>query len=359
MAALSEEERIYLLMIRGWGDRQRSLTEVRTIFNNEFRDENNHVSKSTVSRTISRFGATGGVKSQKRSGRPATATNEEVQLRVAEAFVENPHCSIRGAGQQLDMSFKSVHRCLKKINFHPYKIHLHQELNEDDPDRRIEFSEIMMDRIMENPSFLYSIVFSDEATFMLNGEVNRHNFRYWSAENPHWLREHKTQYPEKLNVWAGILNDTIIGPFFIQGNLTAEKYVNMLQNEIVPAIREKVGDDFERTWFQQDGAAPHYGRGVRNYLNEIFLNRWIGRRGPIDWPARSPDLTPLDYFLWGYLKGKVYGTKPNNLEELMQRIRDESNGLNGEVIKSAVDNFYIRLGYCQEVQGYNFEHLVK
>ncbi|KAG8289720.1 hypothetical protein J6590_098624, partial [Homalodisca vitripennis] len=46
----------------------------------------------------------------------------------------------------------------------------------------------------------------------------------------------------------------------------------------------------------QDGAPPHYGLHVREYLNNIFPNRLIGRRGSIEWPPRSPDLSPLDYF---------------------------------------------------------------
>ena len=50
------------------------------------------------------------------------------------------------------------------------------------------------------------------------------------------------------------------------------------------------------TWFQQDDTGPQYARLVRNYLHEVILNHWIGRRGTIEWPARSSDLTPPDYF---------------------------------------------------------------
>ena len=55
--------------------------------------------------------------------------------------------------------------------------------------------------------------------------------------------------------------------------------------------------DFEGiVLFQQDGAGPHYGRGVRQYLWQKFQHRWIGRGAPVaEWPARSPDLTPLDF----------------------------------------------------------------
>ncbi|EZA48610.1 hypothetical protein X777_13623, partial [Ooceraea biroi] len=48
---------------------------------------------------------------------------------------------------------------------------------------------------------------------------------------------------------------------------------------------------------------------ARNILNESFPDRWTGRGGRISWPARSPDLTPLDLFLWGHLKNEVFLTR--------------------------------------------------
>jgi len=55
-------------------------------------------------------------------------------------------------------------------------------------------------------------------------------------------------------------------------------------------------------YFQHDGAPPHYTRCVREYLNESFPNRWLGRGGLVAWPPRSPYLTTLDYYLWGHMK---------------------------------------------------------
>ncbi|EFN85686.1 hypothetical protein EAI_09677, partial [Harpegnathos saltator] len=121
-------------------------------------------------------------------------------------------------------------KILKMNKFHPYKIHLVQELNEDDFDRRIEFCDLMMEKIAEDPNYLSNVLFSNEATFQLNGHVNRHNCRFWSDTNPHWIEETHTQYPQKVNVWVGILNNVLIGPLFFDGNLTAIKYENMLRN---------------------------------------------------------------------------------------------------------------------------------
>jgi len=55
-----------------------------------------------------------------------------------------------------------------------------------------------------------------------------------------------------------------------------------------------------------DGAPPHSTNVITNYLNDRFAGRWIGRFGPIAWPLRSPDLSPNDFFIWGYLKSKMF-----------------------------------------------------
>ena len=67
------------------------------------------------------------------------------------------------------------------------------------------------------------------------------------------------------------MNDTLIGPFFIGGNLNARAYEELLKNQIVPRIREITGDNFQNIWFQPDGAAAHYGREVRAYLDTRSL----------------------------------------------------------------------------------------
>lgn len=358
MAALSERERVMVLIMRGWGDLQRSYNTVTQLFNEHFRDDNNAISKSTVVRTIQRFENSGSVKNLPRSGRPKTATNEEKAVNVLQSFVENPHVSINRVAQEHEICHGSVHNILKVNKYHPYKVHLTQELSEDDFDRRVEFCDIMMDMIVGDNRILNNVVFSDEATFELSGNLNRHNCRYWSSENPHWRSDGHTQFKKKVNVWAGILNGRAVGPFFIENNLNANVYEVMLREQIVPSIREIAGDNMDEIYFQHDGAPPHYGVNVRQYLNEIFPDRWIGRRGPIEWPPRSPDLTPLDFFLWGYIKNKVYVTQPQNLNDLRQRITDEMRLIPREMYQNAVLSVYNRLAHCQAVAGQQFEHLL-
>ena len=84
-------------------------------------------------------------------------------------------------------------------------------------------------------------------------------------------------------------------------------------------------------WWVQDGAAPHRARPVRRRLQEVFGQRVIAMGHTIQWPPRSSDLTPCDFFLWGYMKQKVYVSLPESLEDLRERIINEMNFLRGFV----------------------------
>ena len=64
---------------------------------------------------------------------------------------------------------------------------------------------------------------------------------------------------------------------------------------------------------------PHFGNAVRGHLTATFGARWIGRGGPTAWPTRSPDLTCLDLFLWGYMKSVVYEIDIDSEEKLVAR----------------------------------------
>lgn len=111
-----------------------------------------------------------------------------------------------------------------------------------------------------------------------------------------------------------------------------------------------------RMWLQLDGAPAHYARAVREHSNENY-SPWIGRGGTVAWPPRAPDLTPLDYFLWGWMKQKVYATVPNSREELVQRIMtvaDEIRG-NTQMISRATRQVAIRATTCLQSRGGHFE----
>lgn len=126
----------------------------------------------------------------------------------------------------------------------------------------------------------------------------------------------------------------------------------MLKSQFLPQVKRTTK---RMMIFQQDGAPPHYGIEVRKYLDEIFPGRWLGRCGPMTWAARSPDLSPLDFFAWGYLKNKVYKRRPKKLDDLIQFITEESKTINIEMCDNVIKSFHNRLETCVKLNGSHIE----
>ena len=178
---------------------------------------------------------------------------------------------------------------------HDFKIHLHQALVPPDFERRLACIAWLTEAREEG--IISNILWSDETRFNNNGIVNRHNCHYWASENPHWLRETNFQHIWGINVWCGIINSQIIGPKFYEGNLNSQIYLEFLVNELPVLLEDVLLVVKERMYFQQDGAPPHNVRITTDYLNDTFPHRWIGKNEANRWPVRSPDLTPLDFFV--------------------------------------------------------------
>lgn len=112
-------------------------------------------------------------------------------------------------------------------------------------------------------------------------------------------------------------------------------------------------------WYLHDGAPAHSTMGVRRFLDGRFPDHWIGRHGPVRWPARSPDLTPMDCFIWPHIKNQVYAEEPlHNLDELWARIQEICANITPDQIQNSVRNYHRRLQLCLECDGGHFEQLL-
>ena len=105
----------------------------------------------------------------------------------------------------------------------------------------------------------------------------------------------------------------------------------------------------------QDGAPPHFALTVREWLDNHFPGRWLGRRGPLEWPARSPDLTPCDFFLWGWVKEEIYRRRPQTLSELETLIQTVLTSVPLDFLLKSVDAIPQRLQTLVERTGSHIE----
>jgi hypothetical protein len=169
-------------------------------------------SEKALTNLVKKFETEHTLEDRKRK-RSRPATNEDTQELVLASVAQDPHLSIKKHAQAVGISQSSVAKILKQHKFHPYKIQVLQKLNDDDPDRRMEFCQEMVNRANADEFFIRSICFSDEATFFLNGEVNRHNMRYWSQDNPHWMEGIKAQGMEKVSLVFKFMRKYELGLF--------------------------------------------------------------------------------------------------------------------------------------------------
>jgi hypothetical protein len=250
-----------------------------------------------------------------------------------------------------------VRRILRRERIRPYKYVEHQELVANDYARRLEFAVWAADKLRDR-DFFSRVLFCDEATFSNVVSMNKQNSRYWAIENPRWMCQVPHQHQWRLNVWCGILGNHVIGPYFFDAILTGPIYSEFLRN-VLPTLLEDVPLEIRQNmWFQHDGAPPHGTIACTNYLNLKFANKWIGLRGPVAWPARSPDLTPLDYFLWGRVKDLVYARAPTTQEDMRRRIVDACASITAEELRNVRNSLANRIHWCIDVEGAHFEHLM-
>jgi len=273
----------------------------------------------------------------------------------------DPTTSIRRVAERTGKPATTVHRVLKAERLHPFHYTPVQDLEEFDPVARLEYCRVLLRKRAADPSFLENILFTDEATFTRNGVFNFHNAHTWAETNPHNVWENNSQTQFKVNVWCGIVNKILLGPYKID-HLNGVTYLNFLENDFEEMFDDNIPLSISnKIYFMQDGAPAHYSLTVRDYLDERFPEKWIGRRGSIAWPARSPDLTPCDFFLWGYLKSYVYQQKLENVDQLWQRINEGCDSIraNPRMLINVQKNLFKRIRKCVAEGGNHFEHILR
>lgn len=360
---LDEQTKRDILIVESYWFYQRSCDSVRNRVR-EFFGRANLPTNMEIKRLVDKFDEIGSITQRRKgSGRSKTATNDENISLVREFFEENRSYSIRRASLVLDMNRSSVHSILrKKIKTYPYKIQLYHALSQWDADRRDQFAFRMSSRIRIGTVQILKTWFTDESHFWLDGYVNKQNYRIWGTENPRAFETASTSRT-RVTVWCAVSAVGLIGPFFFDGNVNSDAYCKMLAEEFIP-VAQGLGatDDW---WFMQDGATCHRTSAAFKILDEHFHGRVIGldyepRFGcGIEWPPNSPDLNPCDYYLWGKLKDKVYRTKPRTLEQLKEKIIEESRQLTAEELKRAIENFPERLEATAEAVGQHIEQFIR
>lgn len=295
------------------------------------------------------------------NGKVRSVRTTELEEDILDYVQENPTASTLDMARHFLTSKTTIWRVLHEQQLYPYHSYKVQEVRQADYPLRLQYCQIMQHKIQIDDQFLEKILFADESTFSKDGIINLRNSHSWADENPRFKKAWKSQWRFSLNVWAGIVGDVIIGPVFLPSRLDGHTYRGHLE-QLNDFLDDVPLNTRQEMWYMHDGAPAHSTHAVQEFLCERFPERWIGRGvdAPISWPPRSPDLTPLDFYLWGRIKSLVYCVEITSVDQLRLRIVDSFDQLRTEINVLSRVRFNLRRRYqaCIEAGGSVFEHLL-
>jgi hypothetical protein len=233
-----------------------------------------------------------------------------------------------------------------------------QQLSDEDHRHRLDFYVQLQDLMSSDDHFPEKVLFSDKETFHVSGAVNCCSIRIWGSENPHVYVEHQRDSP-KVSLFCAISSQKVYGLFFFaEETITGMTYLDMLQLWLMPQLQNIL-----TFIFQQGGSPAHFHCEVRQYLNTVLPGCWIGRAYGNDqplllWPLRSPDIMPCDFFLWGYVKDRVFiPPLPHDLADLKAWIIAVAKNIDAPLLMCVWQELEYRIDVCCVTRGAHIKHL--
>lgn len=288
------------------------------------------LSKRTIERVYSAYLDRRQVGRKKGSGRPKLLTTS-LKIKIVRMINKNPQLTCKDISDRLNnvVCSEAIRLYLKSIDYANKLPSYIPNLSADDKENRVLFAEENMEIETER------IFFTDECKFTLNGST-----KVWGKKGKR-INKTITSYPPKVMVWGAISGDGKVHLELITGSMNRFVYADMLEEQFIPVADDIMG---EGEWtLQQDGASSHTANLIMDLLEEYEIET-------LDWPARSPDLNPIEN-IWGILKKRVYKRNPKTRMELEDFIFEEWENLDNEMVANTAMSFNSRLEQVIENDG--------
>lgn len=298
------------------------------------------VKRDFIYYTIRRYRETGSTKDRVKSGRPRSARTPAAIKVVRERIRRNMNRSIRKTAADLNVSIRTAHNIMTKdLGYKPYKKRKVHGLTEATTKKRLDRSKLILSRHAGQ-----EFVFSDEKLFVLQQPHNAQNDRLWAPTlasiPPSQINIPRFQSAASVMVWGAVSRRGKLPLVFIEKNvkINAAYYkTEVLEKVVAPALRGLYGND--HYVFQQDGAPAHTANIVQAWCRENltdFLDKTL-------WPPSSPDLNPLDFYVWSYMLAKQSEHRVSTMDQFKKLISKIWDEMPMDQVRAACDSFEKRL----------------
>lgn len=302
------------------------------------------------------FEATGNFSKLENGGRPRTIRTQTLINRVQESVEDNPKQNVRRMARDFNVSRSTMGRLVNKdLGLKSRAISKVQSLTALQRQKRFERSKKLLNWLKSNKE-KKAIVFSDEKNFTVEQFTNRRNSRYLAVDpddvDPSVRYSPHGKFPAKAMMFGLVGTDGFtIPPVWFKKSMDGNDYRHMLEETVIPALNAHYG---RNKWvLQQDGAPSH-----TSIATQAFLTEKLGSRGfwPKQfWPPSSPNLNPLDYFVWTHVEEKACATAHPNITAMKQAVNEIWARMDADILKSAISKFRSRLQKCIAAEGGIFE----
>lgn len=356
MAKISRDDKIRIQTLREQGLGAKAIKKVYP---------EKQWSLTTLNRLCRQINETGSVIERKKgSGRPKSARTTENIAKVHELICsqeDRPGTSksTRETARAVGISEGSVRNIAKSdIGLSSFKRTPVQVINEATRQKRLTRSKSLLRRLTVQKS--KRVFFTDEKIFYISPPVNSQNNRLWSAGrkrdvDPKRLLVERAKFSAHVMVSAGISYAGKGRLHFVadKAKINADYYVNILLPQLIEDCEKLMPGSFI---FQQDGAPAHTARQTQEWL-ALKCPEMINKD---EWPPNSPDLNPLDYYVWGAMLHmyQKYTPKPTSKTELQAVLEKIWDDLPQQSVEKAIMSFRKRLQMCIKADGGHIEHLV-
>nr|CAH7725913.1 unnamed protein product [Callosobruchus chinensis] len=299
----------------------------------------------TLRGLAARLKETGTTKDLAERGRHQTGRSVENIAAVAGDIAVNQETLTIRRATQLVITRRTLQRILvKNLHMLPYKVQIMHQLMPCDRQSRVNYCQAILNLNNEADDFVSKIIMSHEAHFQLSGYVNKQNLHFWGIENLRVMHE-EPLHPLKATVWCSVHAGGVIGPGFFEDAVS--NTVTVTSIALINDFNARIGGaglgehvvSTRRCNSTHSTSHNGYCEGIAAWSFNLPFD-------DLAWPASSPALTAPDFYLWGYLKSRLYVNKPQTIAALEKNIRQECEEILPEILRKVMENAIKRAQTC-------------